>query len=68
MDVFLCLQDVILWMPESKENASRKSVREQEERERKWQEGGISICLNTIGELGRLGGQEQQPVLKERAG
>lgn len=43
-------------MPESKENSSRKSVREQEERERKWQEGGISVCLNRIGESGVAGG------------
>lgn len=37
-------------MPESKENSSGKSVREQEERERMWQEGVISICLNTMGD------------------
>lgn len=55
-------------MPESKENSSRKSVRKQEERERMWQEGGISICLNTMGESGAAVWTGAAASTEERAG
>lgn len=43
----------------SKENLSKKSVREQEER-RVWQESGDFIGLNTMAEFGATGWTEEK--------